>query len=367
MIGGKDNVVEQNEIIIRKDKTVVPKADVEQHALYNTTLEAGNDRVELYVVDYNESMEIPAFASVFGANGKQTYNGNYMIYLAEVDSDVAVLQDHLAIKEDKLTISISAISFQTFHLNMQTFLLLVQDSKADDYLMNMWTFADGELTDVTIDGKNEFIASTDIVKQIDNQYIQTYLFENNGWIFSTYIWNEKNSSFKTYYTAEYSDNAVQYGWQIGNYIAGVWHEHDLYYDSFPKLTFNKRTVELVQSGQLDETFYPLGTSIDQILKESPEFIEHDYYNGGRYYSFPGGVNYFYDEYSRETNAIMISGDLVKNDYSKLDSIFGTPIYDGYSEYSDSEAKGYVFGPYELRIEADKNTFKIRSVTYIDKG
>src|SRR5690606_37736084 len=103
-------------------------------------------------------------------------------------------------------------------------------------------------------------------------------------------WNAATHEFTTYHTTQYVQDNM-YGWESGEYNTQLWHEHEAEYISFPHITLTDAFAELVEKGMLLDNSIHLGDSIDRVLEEFPDYLHHDYYEGGYYYAYPGGSSY----------------------------------------------------------------------------
>ena len=119
------------------------------------------------------------------------------------------------------------------------------------------------------------------------------------------------------------------------------------------------------NGMLINEAVHIGISIDEVLKEFPYYIENNYYEGGRFYSFPGGFSYFYDEITREITIIALAGRSVTNNLAELKQVLGQPIDSGYDEMENEEFKVFAIGEYTLRIGLSENG-ELSTVWYTKK-
>ncbi|MFJ7932808.1 hypothetical protein [Sporosarcina sp. NPDC096371] len=324
-----DNPVEQETMPIEK---------IKEMALYSWEVVDGEHTAELYLVEDEEKP--------------------LAFYLAEVDGAHGVLQEQLAKDLENVSVNFDESSFQQYTFGDKTMITWIAPDGVDDGILTMWSYTDGKMRQVTFDDEQQLSITGDQVKFIEDHYLQTYIYHNDGqkgigWFYTTWQWNAANHSFTTYDTTQYvRDDA--YGWESGEYHAKLWHEHEAEYIAFPHITLTNDFAESVKKGMLLENTIHLGKSIDEVLNQSPDYLNHDYYEGGLYYAFPGGSSYFYDEQTRKITFITLNGGMVTNDIDSIISIFGKPVDSGYDDIEVSNYTIFHVGDYRLKVDSDES-------------
>ena len=277
-----------------------------------------------------------------GENNARLYLTGDLFYVA--DETVGIAQDHLAVIDRDTSL------YQQYIFDDKTILA----SFTSEGSLTMWIYIDGQMQQITFDEQPQLILTGNEVKFIEDQYLQTYYYTDEddsiGWIYTTRIWDEENYSFTTVDTATYLQDDA-FGWETGEFLTQSWHEHAADYVAFPHITLSDEFAEHVSEGMLLNNGIHLGMSIDKVLEESPDYLHHDYYEGGPYYSFPGGSSYFYDEVTREITFITLNGGMITNDYDSMLAILGDPIESGYDEMESVDYAIFHIGENRLKVES----------------
>lgn len=351
----QDETIKQpvkNEQQIEQETTSIEK--IKEDALYSWEIPDG----ELYLVADGGTTEVIDATSLFGEEGERQYNGNLAFYL--VDDTHGVLQDHLATDLEAVSINLDKSPFNMYTFGDQTMITWISPEAANSNTLTMWSFANGEMQQATFEGEPQLVITGNQVKFIEDYYLQTYIYNNGsdeekgiGWFYTTWRWNVIAHDFTAYDTTQYIEDDA-YGWESGEHNTQLWHEHEADYIAFPHITLTNDFAEWVKKGTLLNNSIHLGDSIDKVLEETPDYLYNDYYEGGPFYSFPGGSSYFYDELTRDITFLTLNGGLITNDLDSIISILGEPVEIDYDELENTNYAIFHVGEYRLKVTSSES-------------
>ena len=355
----KFSAAEEENNVKQAKKEVMSIEEIKEHVLSSWEVQDGNRTADLYLIKDGGTTEVIDATSIFGKEGDKQYKGNLAFYLAEVNGTEGFLQDHLAKDLENVQMNLEASSFQEYAFGDQMMITRIQPEATNVGRLTMWHYTDGEIQKVHFDEEQGLFVTSNKVKFIKDRYLQTYLYNNGsdenegvGWIYTTWKWDAAAHDFITYDIAKFTKDE-EYGWVTGEYLTELWHKHGREYVLFPEITLTKETIALVEKGMLLDNSIHLGKSIDEVLEEFPDYISHDYYEGGYYYGFSGGSSYFYDEVTREITYITLSGASVINDLDSIKSIFGKPVDSGYDDMEETDYALFDIGEYKLEVNSSE--------------
>ncbi|WP_342508801.1 hypothetical protein [Sporosarcina sp. FSL K6-2383] len=337
--------VEEKQEVVQE---TTPIEKIKENALYSWEVQDAARTARLYLVsDDGTTTE----------NGKQ-YNGNLAFYL--VEGTHGILQEHLASGLEAASIDLDKSPFKIYTFGDQTMMTWIASDEAAGNTVTMWIYTGEEMQQVTFEGEPQLLITSDQVKFIEDHYLQAYLYNDGsdeskgiGWFYTTWQWDATTHDFTTYDMRQYVQDDM-YGWESGEYFTQLWDEHEAEYISFPHITLTDEFAEVVKKGMLLNNSIHLGDSIDRVLEEFPDYLHHDYYEGGNYYAYPGGSSYFYDEATREITYITLDGTLIINDLSSLITILGEPVESGKDEMADTNYMIFHIGDSRLKVDGNES-------------
>ncbi len=339
------------------EQKTTPIEKIREDTLYSWKVQDGERTVELYLVADGGTTEVMDATSLFGGKGDKQYNGNLAFYL--VDGTHGVLQEHLAADLEAASMNLNKSPFKKSPFGDQTMVTWINPEATNRNTLTMWSYADGKMQRVTFDGEPQLHMTGDQLKFIKDLYLQTYRYNNGsdesdgiGWYYTTWRWDAAADEFSTFDTKQYIEDDA-YGWESGEFLTGLWHKHDSQYISFPHITLTHKFADWIEKGMISEDSFALGDSIDSVLEIFPEYLYHDYYEGGTYYAYPDG-SYFYDESTREITFITLDGGLLTNDLDSIISLLGQPADSGYDEMEQMNYALFYRGPNRLKVYSDES-------------
>lgn len=309
---------------------------LKENAVYSTNWRDGNTLFHLYVA---ETENLPEFVADEGGKEKS----NHVLFLAKENEKQGVLQKGV------IPSSLKKEDIHEWQLENRRFLGFIDNETS----LDLWTLENGSMIQVPFDGQQNLPLVDGKVKFIEDSYIQTYepIQGKEGWAFKTWVWKPDQLLFHHLHSESYT-NDRPYGLETGQHITELWNKHEAYYDTFPQYTFSKQSAEFLKDGMLLHTDVQLGMSIKDVLQELPDPYDHDYYNGGIYYAFPGGRTIFYDELTEEVTFITLGGSSLTNEQEELLAMLGTPESEGYDDMKEEYYYTYTFGQNLLHVDRE---------------
>lgn len=311
---------------------------LKDNAVYTTNWRDGNTLFRLYVA---ETEKLPGLLADEGVSKESSH----ALFIAKENEKQGVLQKGV------IPSSLKKEDIHEWQLENRRFLGFIDNETS----LDLWTLENGSMREVLFDGEQDLPVVDGKVKILEGRYLQTYVpvEGKDGWTFTTWIWNPNQLQFNQLHSESYT-NDRPYGLETGQRITELWNKHDAYYDTFPHYTFSKQSVELLKDGMLLQTDVQLGMPIKDVLQVLPDPYDHDYYNGGIYYAFPGGRTVFYDELTEEVTFITLSGSSLTNEQEELLAMLGTPESEGYDDVIEEYYYSYTFGQNQLLMHRERD-------------
>lgn len=336
-------------------KQTKPLAEIAANELHRWQIDHGK---EIALVKKSGEIEVNEAISMAGDEGDKLFSGVAELYLILDGADEGYLEDEIELHMLNLDREFSS----TYQIADKTFIDIFISESSNIRSHRLWYFTNGELKRVTFDDEKELYASNNKLKFIDNEYMQSVVYDNAGmgehgigWHFHTWIWEADNDRFNEYNHRTYTDDQ-EYGWEIGEMISEDWYEYEDYYVQFPRITFTEKDVKLMKRGMLVDKSVQIGDSIDKLVERmtrESDYVEEDYYNGGKYYSFSTPFSYFYDEQSQEIHLIYISGAALTNDVQSIRQLLGEPIESSFSDMENVYVDQFIVGDYMVTMDHDE--------------
>lgn len=248
---------------------------------------------------------------------------------------------------------------------------------SNDYDLHLTIFDKGQMTLLDI-----LNTSTTKLKIIKDTYIQTYSYNNGepmGWTFMTYKWEPKQNklSFKDASELIIDEDVYDFDMYFDAYkeVVDEWHAYPYAYEGFPHISLSADFVKEINKGRFLGEEIPLGEPIEAFIKENPDHLGTDYYEGGPFYNYPSGELYFFDEITEEINQFAYNGSSLQTTVAKFIELVGEPIEDTGTIDEDDPAYDYFidnnhmmvfeFDKYNLTIEYEDD--KILTIWINEQG
>lgn len=345
---------------VNSTKEMKPIEEINEKALYKWDVDEGT---AIFLL--NEMGGIEEFDGDYaiGSQGERQYNGDVALYVVPKGEKNGYLQTRMK----DVYLNLDRAFSDPYDFKDGKLIAWVQPEASNVNTLTMWHYQNGALERVLFDDDEAITVSHSKMKLLKDDFLQTYAYNNFesdeggiGWYYTTWKWDDTAGKFGTYHEKQYTDD-VYYGWETGERTTKDWHENNDDYVLFPELTITETILDHIKEGKLVEEGVRLDQSIDSVLAVSPTYKDHDYYEGGRYYSIPGPFTYFYNEGgTRGVSFITLSGASLTNDLESIKDLFGEPE----SSYGPEDDDGtmmvdyywfnYLIGDKQLRVEYDEN-------------
>lgn len=331
-----------------------PLVEIIANELYRWTID--NDK-EIVLVKKSGEIEVNESLSMVGDEGDEMFSGVAELYLILDGADEGYLEDEV----EMYMLNLDRTFSDTYQFAEKTFIDIFISESSNIRSHRLWYFTNNQLQRVTFDGEKELYTSNNTLKFIDNEYMQSVVYDNAGmgehgigWHFHTWIWEADHNRFSEYDHRPYTANQ-EYGWEIGEMIAENWYEYEHYYVQFPRITFTEKDVKLIEQGMLVDKSVQIGDSIDKLFErmtQESDYVEEDYYNGGAYYAFSSLFSYFYDEQLRDIHIILMAGTALTNDVQSIRQLLGEPIESSFSDMENVYIDQFIVGDYMVKMDHD---------------
>lgn len=335
-------------------KATASISEIEEDELYRWEIDAERD-----IVLVNKSGEIETLdqMSMLGKEGDRTFEGTAELYLVYEGEEHGYLEDEVDL--ELVNLDREFASSYSFADNTIIDLYKPESSVIDAH--HLWYFDGQDATRVMFEDEEELYVSSSTLKFIDDEYMQSYTYDNAGmgdtdigWHFHTRKWDEETHSFTSFDHQSFTADET-FGWETGEMEVEQWNEYKDYYIHFPRITMTEEHIELMAQGSLIDDSIKIGDPIDELVKQmsqQSDYVSEDYYNGAPYYTFFTPYTYLYDESSRNINTILMAGTVLTNDLSSLRNLLGEPKEEPvYSEMEDSYIEEYIVGDYSIMLSS----------------
>lgn len=328
-----------------KEQAKVPISNIE-NIFYETRLKTNTDTKHIYIEKLTEQKQID----------NHTYN-NFILYLADQGEKEATIIPEISIIEQKLA-NIDELAFDTIEVEGASILIAIHPIDSENNEIFALGLSGGTLVDITFEDKGsiESLASDTVpLKVLKDKYIQTLSNNGEGFIFTTWSFDEEAFIFINYDQTSYVHDKEEI--EVGNYFADHWLTFDDYFLDFPYYTFTEEDKDKILEGYLADLPNSLGTPISEVIKDYTIYDE-GYYDGGPYFETRDGM-LFYNEATKLHSVAFISGNRIKNDY-EIEDILGKPTSSGRSDmYPDEIYSLYNYDDYALWLFYNENNDLIR--------
>lgn len=312
---------------------------LKEKALYQFEAVADEFEYTVFLFADDEQSRLKEVPSDHANKGEQLYTGHYSMYLAEKDSTVAYKQEVLE-QKGELTFSSSAVQAYPLNLGKNTVIAVIDtESHPTFYFIN-----EGEIKEIQQSETILPITGTK-VKAINQKFIQTaHLVDGENWIFAT--WGFDKEAMVLY---KHDETLVE--GQEGEKWYKLWSEKSEYFFPFLNIELTSEVLEKAKQGIPLGSPYPIGTSISNIKKSNPHYIEEGRDgNGVPYVSYPE-ITYYFEEATGIVNAVSIPGERLKTTLTNVKKLFGIPEQE--MDIDDGKLAVYLADKYSIEILTDK--------------
>lgn len=325
--------------VITEGKEKLETVWLKEKALYQFEAVADEFEYTVFLFADDEQSRLKEVPSDNANKGEQLYTGHYSMYLAEKDSTVAYKQEVLE-QKGELTFSSSAVQAYPLNLGKNTVIAVIDtESHPTFYFID-----EGEIKEIQQSETILPIAGTK-VKAINQKFIQTaHLVDGENWIFAT--WGFDKEAMVLY---KHDETLVE--GQEGEKWYKLWSEKSEYFFPFLNIELTSEVLEKAKQGIPLGSPYPIGTSISNIKKSNPHYIEEGRDgNGVPYVSYPE-ITYYFEEATGIVNAVSIPGERLKTTLTNVKKLFGLPEQE--MDKNDGKLAVYLADKYSIEILTDK--------------
>lgn len=325
--------------VITEGKEKMETVWLKEKALYQFEAVADEFEYTVFLFADDEQSRLKEAPSNNANKGEQLYTGHYSMYLAEKDSTVAYKQEVLE-QKGELTFSSSAVQAYPLNLGENTVIAVI-DTESHP---NFYFIDEGEIKEIQQSETILPIVGTK-VKAINQKFIQTaHLVDGEDWIFTT--WGFDKEAMVLY---KHDETPVE--GQEGEKWYKLWSEKSEYFFPFLNIELTSEVLEKAKQGIPLGSPYPIGTSISNIKKSNPHYIEEGRDgNGVPYVSYPE-ITYYFEEATGIVNAVSIPGERLKTTLTNVKKLFGIPEQE--MDKDDGKLAVYLADKYSIEILTDK--------------
>ncbi|WP_057760950.1 hypothetical protein [Cytobacillus praedii] len=312
---------------------------LKEKSLYQ--FEAVADEFEYTVFLYadDEQSRLKESPSNQANKGEQLYTGHYSMYLAEKDSTVAYKQDVL---EQKGELSFSSSSVQAYPLKLgKNTVIAVIDSEKHP---NFFFIHEGEVKEIKQNESMLPMVDTKM-KAVNQKYIQTaHLVDGEDWIFTTWGFDKESMILFKHDETHVED-------QEGEKWYKLWSEKSENFFPFLNIELTSEVLEKAKQGIPLGSPYPIGTSISNIKKSDPHYLDEGLDIDGVPYVLYPEITYYFEKDTGIVNAVAIPGERLKTTLTNVKKLFGTP--DQEMNKNEGKLAVYLAHNYSIEILTDK--------------
>lgn len=348
--------VEESLFVVQQTSKTKSIEELEKNAIYSSVVQSGSDEAKVFIVPTSSDGFVtfgPDDISFMGEEGDDVYTGGIHLYLVEVGGDKGYLQKD---NDEETLLNLTREPFRSYTIDGKTLITVHEAVTSNHFEMSLWKFDNGQMTLVDTLG-----TSTTKLKILEDKYIQTYSYNNGdplGWTFYTYEWVPVNDGLSLIDTHELIIEDDLYDWEayFDAYkdVVDEWNTYPHAYVAFPHISIPTDFVKQLNKGMFLGKKIPLGESIDSFIKKNPNHLGTDYYAGGKYYDYPSGELYFFDENTRKINHFAYGAGSLETTITELIELIGEPIEDTGDISEDDDAYDYyIANPHMMTFDLGK--------------
>lgn len=313
---------------------------LKEKALYQIEAVADEFEYTVFLFADDEQSQLKEANSDRANKAEQLYTGHYSMYLAEKDSTLAYKQGVLE-QKGELTFSSSAVQAYPLNLGKNTIIAVIDSEKRP----NFYFINDGEIKEIKQNEGMLPIIGTKI-KAINQKFIQTaHLKDGDDWIFTTWGFDKESKIL-------FKHDETHVGDQEGENWHKQWSEKSENFFPFLNIELSREVLEKAKQGIPIGSPYPIGTSIANIKKSDPHYLEEGINEEGvSFVSYPE-ITYYFEGATGIVNAVSIPGERLKTTLTNVKKLFGAPEQE--MNKKDGTLAVYLAENYSIEILTDKD-------------
>ncbi|MBT2688440.1 hypothetical protein J7I93_09625 [Bacillus sp. ISL-47] len=312
-------------------------------SLYQFEAADGKLKYTVYLYAEHERDTILETDSQKGKKGDSYYRGNYSVYLAEKESDVAFKQDVLS-ENGEMVFNPSKEQAYTLKMRNKTIISVFQPKGKDEAKGHLLAIKDGEIIEIHSE-KEVITSSLAKIKRVNQKFIQTAQSKQDKLVFSTWLFNEETLSL-TLHDREELESVNNASWM------NQWIEDEAFYYPFKNLELSSDVIEKAKQGIPLGSPYPIGTNINEIMKSEPDFIDKESEDDSPYVRYPD-ITYYYERETGNVTAISIPGQRMRTTIDEIKTLFGNPAEVVDEPNSDGTISVYTADKYSIEVFSDE--------------
>ncbi|MEK3855910.1 hypothetical protein [Cytobacillus sp. FSL H8-0458] len=341
----EDKVEAENNIAVQDNgKEKKDTVWLERKSLFQIDATDGIMKYTVYLFSEDERRTILEEDSAKGKKGDSYFTGHYSVYLALKGSKEAYKQAAL---NDSSEMSFNPSKEQVYTQKMRNKTIIsIFQSKGENLVKGqLLAIKDGEVQRISTE-KDMTTTSKAKIKTINQKYLQTAQNKNDGWVISTWLFNEETHSMSLHDRIELSkEDHSNIDWM------NLWLKKEALYYPFKNLALSGDAIEKAKQGIPLGSPFPIGTNISEIKKSDPNFVEEGFKDGSPFVMYPE-ITYYFERETGNVTAISIPGQRVRTSMDEITAMFGTPAEVREEKLSGETISTYPADKYSIDIISD---------------
>ncbi|WP_282173163.1 hypothetical protein [Cytobacillus firmus] len=317
---------------------------LERKSLFQIDVADGIMKYTVYLFSEDERRTILEEDSAKGKKGDSYFTGHYSVYLALKGSKEAYKQAAL---NDSSEMSFNPSKEQVYTQKMRNKTIIsIFQSKGENLVKGqLLAIKDGEVQRISTE-KDMTTTSKAKIKTINQKYLQTAQKKSDGWVISTWLFNEEAHSLSLHDQIELSEeDPSDIDWM------DLWLKKEALYYPFKNLALSGDAIEKAKQGIPLGSPFPIGTNISEIKKSDPNFVEEGFEGGSPFVMYPE-ITYYYERETGNVTAISIPGQRVRTSMDEITAMFGTPAEVREEKLSGETISTYPADKYSIDMISD---------------
>ncbi|MCM3707021.1 MULTISPECIES: hypothetical protein [Cytobacillus] len=338
----EDKVEAEDNISVQEDKK--DTVWLERKSLFQIDATDGIMKYTVYLFSEDERRAILEEDSAKGKKGDSYFTGHYSVYLALKGSKEAYKQEAL-IDSSEMSFNPSKEQVYTQKMRNKTIISIFQSKGENLVKGQLLAIKDGAVQRISTE-KDMTTTSKAKIKTINQKYLQTAQKKSDGWVISTWLFNEEAHSMSLHDQIELSEeNHSDIDWM------NLWLKKEALYYPFKNLALSGDAIEKAKQGIPLGSPFPIGTNISEIKKSDPNFVEEGFEGGSPFVMYPE-ITYYYERESGNVTAISIPGQRVRTSMDEITAMFGTPADVREVKLSGETISTYMADKYSILMISD---------------
>jgi hypothetical protein len=342
----KEDKVESEETasVLEDGKEKKETVWLEGKSLFQVEAADGKKKYTIYLYSEDERRTILEEDSAKGKEGDSYFTGHYSVYLAENGSKEAYKQDVLD-DSSEMSFNLSKEQVYTQKMRNKTIISIFQSKGENLVKGQLLAIKDGEVVGISTE-KDMATTSKAKIKTINQKYIQTAQNKKDGWVISTWLFNEETYSMSLQDRIELSsEDHSAIDWM------NLWLKKEALYYPFKNLALSGDAIEKAKQGIPLGSPFPIGTNISEIKKSDPNFVEEGFEDGSPFVMYPE-ITYYFERETGNVTAISIPGQRVRTTMNEITAMFGTPAAVREEKLSGETISTYLADKYSIDMISD---------------